>query len=341
MSGELVLVTGGSGFIGTHCILQLLEAGYRVRTTVRSLASEQSVRAALRAAGAGRESELQFSEANLTADLGWDEAVAGCSFVLHVASPFPVGVPKDENELIVPAREGALRVLHAAKAAGVKRIVLTSSFAAIGYGPITDTPFSELDWTDPNGAAPYIKSKTLAERAAWDYVHGAGQGLELAVVNPVGVLGPVLSGDLSASIELVKQLLDGSVPGTPNIHFGIVDVRDVAALHLLAMTSPAAAGQRFLAISEDVMSLGEVAEILRRRVPELARRVPTRSIPNWIVRALAVVSPALRQITPELGRVKHTNGAKARDVLGWSPRSREDAIVATAQSLADLGLLKK
>ena len=250
MSGELVLVTGGSGFIGAHCILQILNAGYRVRTTIRSLTREPEVRAMLAAGGAKTGAALSFAAADLMADAGWPESVGGCDFVLHVASPFPAGAPRHEDELIIPAREGALRVLRAARDAGVRRVVLTSSFAAIGYGQkITDQPFSEENWTDPDGGhvTAYVKSKTLAERAAWDFIAREGGALELSVVNPVGVLGPVLGPDLSTSIQLVKRLLDGSIQGCPRLSFGIVDARDVADLHLRAMTNPAAKGERFLA----------------------------------------------------------------------------------------------
>ena len=233
-----VLVTGGSGFIGAHCILQLLAAGHHVRTTVRSLKREADVRAMLRAGGAEPGDRVSFFAADLESDLGWPEAVAGSEYLLHVASPFPPTVPKNEDELIVPAREGTLRVLRAARDAGVRRVVLTSSFAAIGYGQKPqDRAFDETNWTDPDGPGiqPYAKSKTLAERAAWDFVAREGRGLELAVVNPVGVFGPVLGPDYSTSILLVQRLMDGAMPGCPKLYFGLVDVRDVADLHLRAM----------------------------------------------------------------------------------------------------------
>jgi dihydroflavonol-4-reductase len=343
MSGELVLVTGGSGFVGAHCILQLLDAGYRVRTTVRSLKRETDVRALLKTGGAEPGDALSFAAADLTADAGWPEAIAGCDFVLHVASPFPPGIPKNEDELIIPAREGALRVLRAARAAGVKRVVLTSSFAAIGYGHrLTDRPFSEQAWTDPNGddVTAYIKSKTLAERAAWDFIAREGNALELAVVNPVGVLGPVLGPDYSTSIQLVQRLLDGSMPGCPRLSYGLVDVRDVADLHLRAMTDPAAKGQRFLAIAGNFISMQDMARVLKARLGSAARRVPTRVLPDWLVRFVALFDPTVAQIAPDLGMVRNATNEKARRVLGWTPRSNEDAIVATAESLVKLGLLK-
>jgi nucleoside-diphosphate-sugar epimerase len=343
MSGELVLVTGGSGFIGAHCIVRLLEAGYRVRTTVRSLAREGEVRAMLKAGGSEPGTTLSFAAADLTSDAGWAAAVAGCGFVLHVASPFPPGAPRHEDELIVPAREGALRVLRAARDARVRRVVLTSSFAAIGYGQvITDRPFTEENWTDPNGGhmTAYVKSKTLAERAAWDFIAREGGALELSVVNPVGVLGPVLGPDYSTSIQLVQRLIEGAIQGCPRLSFGIVDVRDVADLHLRAMTSPAARGERFLAAAGDFVTMAEISRILRTRMGEAAARVPTRILPDFMVRLAALFDPTIAQIVPELGKFKKITNAKARRVLGWAPRSNEEAIVATAESLVRLGVLR-
>ncbi|MBI1257503.1 MAG: NAD-dependent epimerase/dehydratase family protein [Chloroflexi bacterium] len=343
MSGELVLVTGGSGFVGSHCILQLLAAGYRVRTTVRSLRREADVRALLKTGGSEPGERLTFAAADLTADAGWAEAVAGCDYVLHVASPFPSAAPKDENELIIPAREGALRVLHAARDAGVRRVVLTSSFAAIGYGhPQTERPFTEADWTELDGSdvSAYVKSKTLAERAAWDFMAREGGALELAVVNPVGIFGPALGADTSSSIQIVEQLMKGAMPGLPKLSFNVVDVRDVADLHLRAMTHPAAKGERFLAASGTIMSLPEVARVLREHMGEAARNVPTRTFPDWLLRLLARVAPTAKQVVPELGKVRKASSEKARRVLGWTPRSNEETIVATAESLVRLGLLQ-
>ena len=338
-----VLVTGGSGFIGSHCILQLLAAGHQVRTTVRSLKREADVRALLKQGGAQPGDRLSFVAADLQSDAGWPDAVAGCEFVLHVASPLPATVPKDENELIVPARDGALRVLRAARNAGVKRVVLTSSFAAIGYGhEPRQQPFNETDWTNLNARdlLPYTKSKTIAERAAWDFIRSEGGALELAVVNPVGVFGPVLGSDFSTSILLIQRLMDGAIPGCPRYYIGVVDVRDVTDLHLRAMTHPAAKGERFLAIAGDVMSVADMAKVLKERVGAAAKRVPTRQLPNWLVRLAALTQPAVKQILPELGKVKNATGEKARRLLGWAPRSREEAIIATAESLVRLGLLK-
>jgi dihydroflavonol-4-reductase len=276
-------------------------------------------------------------------DAGWPEAVSGCAYVLHVASPFPPAAPKHEDELIVPAREGALRVLKASRDAGVKRVVLTSSFAAIGYGQKPQAePFTEASWTDPNGddVRAYSKSKTLAERAAWDFIAREGGALELSVVNPVGVFGPVLGPDYSTSILLVQRLMDAAMPGCPDLSFGIVDVRDVADLHLRAMTSPAAKGERFLATAGDFLTIQQIARVLKARMGAAGKRVPTNVLPNWMVRLAAMGDAAVAQIAPELGKRKNGSNAKARNVLGWAPRSSEDAIVATAESLVALGLLK-
>ncbi len=337
-----VLVTGGSGFVGSHVILQLLAAGHSVRTTIRDLAREPDVRAMLAVGGADPGERLEFVAANLGADAGWAEAVAGCDYVQHVASPFPPAEPKHADELIRPAVDGTLRVLRAARTAGVKRVVVTSSFAAVAYGhKPRRTPFTEADWTNVGGAdvQPYIKSKTLAERAAWDYVAGEGQGMELTVVNPTAVFGPVLGADYSTSITLLQRLLDGSMPGAPRLYFGVVDVRDCADLHLRAMTDPAAAGERFIAISDGAMSIHEIALVLRANLGVAAARVTKRQVPDWVVRLFALRDPAARNFLPSLGRKRDASNAKARTLLGWNPRSSEEAILASARSLIDLGLV--
>ncbi len=344
MGNDLVLVTGGSGFIATHCTLRLLAAGYRVRTTVRSLSREADVRNTLRTGGSDAGDRLSFAAADLLLDAGWAEAVAECTYVLHVASPFPLNKPKHEDDLITPAREGTLRVLRAARDAGVTRVVVTSSSAAVIYGhPPQAAPFDESSWTDVddrNGVTPYAKSKTLAERAAWEFLATEGGSLELSGVNPAGVYGPVLGPDYSSSIVLVKRLLDGDIPGLPRIRFGVVDVRDVADLHLLAMTSPAANGERFLALAGDFISALDVAHILKDRLGTAAKRVSTRGLPDWAVRVFARFDSDASLLLPELGRTPNAIAAKAGRVLGWTPRSSEEAIVATAESLLRLGLVK-
>ena len=233
-------------------------------------------------------------------------------------------------------------MLRAARDSGVQRVVLTSSFAAVGYGhPRTDRLFTEEDWTDVNGpgVTPYVKSKTLAEQAAWRFIETEGGGLELATVNPVGVFGPVLGKDFASSVEIVRRIVDGALPGYPHLSLQAVDVRDVAAAHLLAMTNPAAKGQRFLATADGVFTMKELGGVLKSRLGEAGRKVPTRSIPNIGVRIAALFDKPLRQIVPELGDVKEASNAKAREVLGWTPRSKEDAVVATAESLIRLGLV--
>jgi len=337
-----ILVTGGTGFIASHIILQLLGEKHLVRTTVRSLRREADVRGMLRQGGAEPSERLTFFEADLQSDAGWSEAAEGCDYVQHVASPFPAAVPKHEDELIVPAREGALRVLKAAREAGVKRVVLTSSFAAIGYGHKPQTaPFDESYWTDTSGndVTAYVKSKSFAEKAAWDFIAKEGGALELSVVNPVAVFGPVLGPDFSTSVLLIQRLLTGTVPGSPKLSFGVVDVRDIADLHLRAMVQPAAKGERFLGVAGDFMSIHAMAMVLKTRMGEAGRKVPARELPNWLVRIAALRDPAVKQILPELGKLKNGTNEKARRLLGWAPRSNEEAIVATAESLLRLGLL--
>ncbi|WP_454626397.1 SDR family oxidoreductase [Bradyrhizobium cenepequi] len=340
-----VLVTGGSGFIGVHTILQLLVAGHQVRTTVRRPERNNDVLAMLHEGNAPSPEGVSFFTADLTQDAGWREAVTGCDYVLHVASPLSSNVPKDENEMIIPARDGTLRVLRAARDAGVKRVVVTSSMGAIGYGhPPQAQPFDETSWTNLNGddVFAYVKSKTLAERAAWDFIAKEGGALELSVINPVGVFGPVLGPDFSGSIDIIKMLLNGAVPAVPRIYFGVVDVRDVADLHLRAMTSPAARGERFIAIGRDgeVMSILDMANVLRRGLGSAARRVPRFQAPDWVVRLAATGIPMLRYAVPMLGKVRRSTSAKARKKLGWVPRGSDETILSTAESLVRLGLVK-
>ncbi|MDQ0250450.1 dihydroflavonol-4-reductase [Sphingomonas kyeonggiensis] len=342
MTTHTVLVTGGSGFVGSHVILQLLAAGHDVRTTVRSLAREPQVRATLERADADT-SRLHFFAADLEKDEGWAEAVAGCDYVQHVASPFPQSQPEDEQELIRPAMNGTLRVLRAARDAGVKRVVLTSSFAAIGYGHgQRHSDYTEADWTDVNGPAvqPYMKSKTLAERAAWDFVAAEGNGMELAVINPVGIFGPALNDDLSTSIWLVKSMIEGKMPGLPDLWFGVVDVRDVASLQVDAMTHGKAAGERFLAVAGKAMSIPEMADVLRTGLGPAGARITRRRVPSWAVRIMALFNPMAREAAPRLGIRSSASNAKARELLDWQPRSNEEAILATAHSLIDLGLIE-
>jgi dihydroflavonol-4-reductase len=337
MSDTEVLVTGGSGFLAAHIILQLLKDGQYVRTTVRSLDRELEVRASLECAGADT-ARLHFVMADLTRDDGWSAAVAGCDHVLHVASPFPPQQPKNADDVIVPARDGALRVLRAAEHAGVRRVVMTSSFAAIGYSPKpSGLPYDESDWTDPTaGQSPYVQSKTLAERAAWDYVADQSVRLELAVINPVGIFGPVLGSDVASSIGLILMLLQGKPPLLPRASFAVVDVRDVADLHLRAMRQPQAAGQRFLASAGQPLTLPEIASILRDHLGAAGARIPTRDVPDWIVRAAARFVPALGTLADLLGPPKLVSAAKAAEILGWQPRPAAETIAATGVGVLGL-----
>lgn len=337
-----VLVTGGTGFIAQHCILALLNHGYRVRTTVRSLSREAEVRENLRTGGAEPGERLSFVAADLGSDEGWAEAAAGCNYVMHGASPTPTGNQTSEEDWIRPAVDGNLRVLRAARDAGARRVVLTSAFGAIcaGHGPMK-RPFDETDWSDLTSKHvwPYQKSKTLSERAAWDFVAREGGGLELSAVNPVTVVGPVLGADYSHSVRLIRGMMVGQ-PGNPRINTGFVDVRDVADLHVRAMTHKAARGERFLAISGESMWLADAAKVLKARMGPAARKVSTRVLPNWLVRLGALKDPALRGFLPLLGLNLNATSEKAIRLLGWAPRAREDAIVATAESLIRLGLLR-
>jgi nucleoside-diphosphate-sugar epimerase len=331
-----VLVTGGTGFLGGWCVAELLRRGYDVRTTVRDLAREPAVRATVEQAGIDAGDRLTVAQADLGADAGWADAVAGCSHVLHVASPFPPEQPKDPDELIIPAREGALRVIDASLAAGVERIVITSSVAAVRHGrpPSEDKPYTEEDWTDGNDTrrTPYVRSKALAEQAAWERVRAAGAEDRLATVEPGAIIGPVLNNDHSFSLQAVQRLLDGGMPAIPRLGFTFVDVRDVADLHIRAMTDPAAAGQRFLAVDE-FLWIADVAAILRERLGERAAKVPTRNAPNFLVRAMSMFDGSLKSIVGDLGKSANYSNAKAREQLGWQPRPVEDSIADTGESL--------
>lgn len=333
-----VLVSGGSGYIAGFLIRQLVAEGWRVHTTVRDLAREGNVRKLL----AVDDARLRFFAADLTADAGWADAVAGCSHVAHVASPVPLRAVKDPDELIVPARDGALRALRAAKAAGVRRFVMTSSVAAIAYGRGRGVHhFTEADWTPPDypGAQPYVRSKAIAERAARDWVAAEGGGIEYCSVNPSVVLGPVWSRDYSPSVAIVKRLLEGSVRGCPDIGFGVVDVRDVADLHVRALTAPGMAGERFLA-SGPFMKIAAIAGVLRARLGPEAHRVPTRRVPDIVVRIAALFDPMLKMAANELGSVRNMDASHAKAVLGWATRPAEESIVDAARSLIDLGIVK-
>ena len=333
-----VFVSGGSGYIAGFLIRQLIDAGWTVHTSIRDLAKEGAVRASL----AVDNSKLKFFAADLMSDAGWAEAMAGCSHVAHVASPLPTDAPKHEDELIVPARDGALRALKAAKAAGIKRFVMTSSMAAIAYGHGgTKSVFTEADWTDPTSpdAYAYVRSKTIAERAARDWVAAEGGDMEFCTVNPSLVLGPLQSGDFSTSLEAIKKLLEGSMPGMPNLGFGIVDVRDVADMHLRCLTAPNMAGERFIC-SGPFLMMDQVAAILREGLGPQARKVPKLKLPNWLVRIAARFDPVISQVIGELGKRRESPPVHAREVLGWVPRPAAESILDTARDMIRLGIVK-
>jgi dihydroflavonol-4-reductase len=331
---ETVLVTGGSGFLGSWCAIELLRRGYRVRTTVRSRSREPELRAAITSA-TDPEDRLTVVVADLTDDASWPAAVDGCAYVLHVASPFPAAQPKNPDDLIVPARDGTLRILRASLAAGVGRIVITSSVAAIrssGNSP-PQRPLTEEDWTDPAypDLTPYARSKTIAERAAWELVQAAGEVDRLTTINPVAIIGPVLNEHRSYSLQAIERMLNG-MPGLPRLGFSFVDVRDVAELEVAAMTGANAGGERFIATGP-FLWMAEVAEILRERLGEDARKVPRRRVPDLVVRAMARFDPGIRSVAGDLGKKVTYSADKARDRLGWSPRPIEDTIIECAQSL--------
>jgi dihydroflavonol-4-reductase len=339
----LVLVTGGSGYIAGFCIGQLIGEGWRVRTTVRSLAREAEVRAAVgRLAPVG--DRLEVVAADLTADAGWPAAVAGCDYVLHVASPLPASNPRDDDDLVIPARDGALRVLKAARDARVKRVVMTASVAAVAYGTGGRDKglFTEADWSDETNlkdTSAYERSKAIAEKAAWTWMREQGGSLELTTINPGAVLGPLLGRDFSASLEIIRLLLAGATPGLPRFGFPVVDVRDVADLHVRAMTSDKAAGERFIA-GGDFLWMADMARVLKQKRPAISRKVPTLKLPDLVLRLAALGDPVVRGRLFELGKRRAVSSEKAIQRLGWTPRPAEETILATADSLVAEGIVK-
>lgn len=329
---DTVLVTGGTGYVGGWVIAELLTRGYNVRTTIRNLAKEGAVRSAV-----GKQVDpgdrLSFAAADLGADAGWDEAVAGCAYVLHVASPLGGGGEKDPDALVKPAREGTLRVLRAAVKAGVKRVVLTSSCGAatpvtMGASTISD----EETWSDPDKQDPYRRSKTLAERAAWDFMKAEGGATELTTVLPSGVFGPILSSEGLGSVQFIQRIIDGRLPRIPNVGLNIIDVRDLAVAHVDAMTAPGAAGQRLI-ITGDFMWMKDIAATLRAKLGAQGAKVPTKMLPDFVIKIGANFSPAMNTLKPLLRRSHRFSSDKARRIIGLKTRPATETVVECAQSL--------
>jgi dihydroflavonol-4-reductase len=345
MSGEgktgmagTVLVTGASGYIAGFAIQQLLREGWQVRGTIRNLARADEVLGWLGV----NANQLPLFAADLTSDAGWAEAAAGCTHMLHIASPIPASAPKHDDELVVPARDGALRALKAAKAAGVKRVVLTSSTAAVTYGKdVFNRPFTEADWTDethPDTYA-YVRSKTIAERAARDWIKANGAEMEFATINPGLILGPVLGRDFSTSLEALKKLLEGALPGLPRLGFPVTDVRDVADAHVRALTHPGIDGERFL-VAGEFLWLEDIARVLKARLGPKARRVPSKKLPDFLVKLSALFDPTVKMVLPELGRARAVDSGHVQRVLGVKLRPAEETILDTAKSLLETGIVK-
>jgi nucleoside-diphosphate-sugar epimerase len=336
-----ILVTGATGFIAKHCIAELLRRGYHVRGTVRDLARAGTVRAALEAAAVDG-AALELVAADLTGDAGWDNAMAGVGHVLHVASPFPMQLPRDRAQVVGPARQGTLRVLAAATQAGVERVVVTSSMVACVYPSdgVQARTYTEADWTDADRAdiSAYVASKTLAELAAWDFVRATGGAPELVVLNPGFVQGPALDADLSTSHEVLRVLATGKYPAVPKAGFAIVDVRDLAIAHAVSLHLPSAAGQRFL-IANGFLTFREIGRYMCEALPDISRRVPTWEAPDFVLRGLSMFDRSLLALLPDLSLARRCENAKAREVLGLSFRSPGEAITSATLSLRRLGVI--
>lgn len=340
---ETVLVTGGTGFVGMQIVLQLLKKGYQVRTTVRSIKNKDKLIATLKAAGITTFGALSFTETELTKDDNWAEAMKGCTYVMSVASPVFFETPKNEEEAIRPAVEGILRVLKFAKQEGVQRVVMTSNFGAVGF---TQTDKSrqttEADWTNTSakGLSVYEKSKTLAEKAAWDFIKEDGT-LEFVTINAVAIWGPSLDAHVSGSFHLLENLLNGKMKAVPNIPLNVVDVRDIADLHIRALTAPAAAGQRFIASADGQITLPQIAKLLRRERPEVSQKVSTKRLPDWIVKIGSLFNARAKEGLLFLRMNRNVSNAKAKRVFGWKPiATQEQAILASVDSLIKYGLIK-
>jgi len=341
---ETVLVTGGTGFVGMQIILQLLQKGYYVRTTVRNLKSKDKLIETLKSNGIIQFDALSFAETELTKDDNWEEAMKGCKYVLSVASPVFFEIPKDENEAIRPAVEGILRILKFAKKSGVKRVVMTSNFGAVGFSQTDKSrQTTEADWTDINlkGLSVYEKSKTLAEKAAWEFIKKEGGNLEFTTINPVAIYGQSLDAHISGSFHLLENLLNGSMKAVPNIPLNVVDVRDVADLHIRAMTNPEAKGQRFIASADGQITLPQIAELLKNKMPDVAKNVSTKKLPNFIVNIGSLFNARAKEGAVFLRMNRNISNAKAKNILGWKPiATKEQAILEGVKSMVKYGLIK-
>lgn len=341
---KTVLVTGGTGFVGTHIIFQLLQRGYNVKTTIRSLSSKSKVIDTLKFNGLTTFDNLTFVEADLSKDDNWDVAMEGCNYVLSVASPVFFNIPKDENEVIRPAVEGIIRVLKAAQNAGAKRVVMTSNFGAVGFSnKNSNITTTEEDWTNPNekGLSAYEKSKLLAERAAWDFIKKEGGNLQFTTINPVAILGPSLSAHISGSFGLIEHLLNGSMKAIPNIPLNIVDVRDVADLHIRAMTNPKANGERFIASADGQISMPEIAALIKNKKPDIAKNISTKTVPNWVIYLAALFNKQAKEAALLLRMSRNVSNTKAKKTLDWKPIStNEEIILASLDSMVKYELIK-
>lgn len=343
-NSETVLVTGGTGFVGLRIILQLLQKGYNVKTTIRSLKSKDSIIETLKANGITAFDNLSFIETALEKDDNWAEAMKDCTYVLSVASPVFFEIPKDENEAMKPAIEGILRILKFARNTNVKRVIMTSSFGAVGFSHTNkNTETTEADWTDPNlkGLSAYEKSKGLSERAAWDFIKREGGNLEFATINPVAILGPSLNEHISGSFDILKHLLNGSMKVVPNIPLNIVDVRDVADLHIRAMISPNANGQRFIASANGQISMPEIAVFLKKKMPDVATKVSLKILPDWVLHLAALFNPQAKAGAMFLKVNRNVSNANAKKSLNWSPiATNEESILAAMESIIKYGIIK-
>ena len=329
---EKVLVTGSTGFIGLHCIHQLIEKGYSVSGTLRSKSREEEVRSSLKKANLS-DANLSLYECDLMSDDGWEKAIDGCDYVLHIASPFINGLPDHEDDLIKPALTGTQRILElSATNPQIKKIIITSSFAAVGDTFNGQTVFNESDWSDPNNnkISAYNKSKTLAEKSAWDFME-SNPSFKLTVINPVGVIGPMLSDDIGTSNLFVKKILDGSTPGNPGLHIGFVDVRDVARAHVDSIKNEKSNNKRII-LSKDEIWVSELSEILRN----LGYKAPKRNIPKWLISVLSVFDKQLGGLIPMIGKVRNIESSIFSEVFDWELISIEESAKVTAEQLKSM-----